>query len=168
MPLRASHRRRALGTVAIAAALGLPSLAPAQPAAGSAPLATLGDPLELSRHVDAIGDDPVLTALEEGSFAERLGAIRATRWLAEPERALRTLAAMAAGDDPDLAPAAARAAAQIAERLRHDDLRAREADFGLLAHAPWAQLAADESARADLRAIAERVAQSLRLLTGAE
>jgi len=65
-----------------------------------------------------------------------------------------------------LAPAAARASDQIAQRLHHDALRAREADFGLLDPAPWRGLAADGSARADLRAIGDRVAQTLQGLTG--
>lgn len=166
MDLRASLCRRLAGTAAIAAALWLPTAAPAQSGTDAAPLTTLGDPLELARHVDEVGDDAVLSVLEQGGFAERLGAVRACAWLAEPERALGSLAALAAGDDPDLAPTAARAAAQIADRLRHDALRAREADFDLLEPAPWEALAADETARADLRGIGDRVAQALQRLTG--
>lgn len=152
--------------LALALALALPASVPAQLAGDTSPLATLGDPLELARYVDSVGDDRVLAAFESGAFAERLGAIRASRWLAEPERALGPLAELAAGDDPDLAPAAARAGGHIAERLNHDSLRAREADFALLDGGPWAALAADESARADLRAIGERVAAALRALRG--
>ncbi|MBO6939564.1 MAG: hypothetical protein JJ863_31625 [Deltaproteobacteria bacterium] len=150
---------------AIAAALAFASPAPAQPE-GDVTLATLGDALELDREVEAMGDDAVLAALDAERLDVRLGALRAARWLEEPERALPTLAGLAAGDDPDLAPAAARAAGQIAELLRHDDLQAREADLAVLDPSPWRGLADDESARADLRGIGARVAQVLEGLRG--
>lgn len=152
--------------IAIAVALAPAAPAPAQPAGGVAVLAGVGDPLELARSVEAMGDDAVLGALEHETLALRLGAVRAAPWLEEPERALPALAALAAGDDPDLAPAAARAGGRLAERLRHDDLMAREADRTPLDPAPWQAIAADESARADLRGVAARVGRTLEALRG--
>lgn len=151
----------------LAAIVGLllPSLAPAQ-SDGVAALASLGDALEVGRQVEAMGDEPVLAAMEADRLALRLGAIRGARWLAAPEEALPTLAALAAGDDPDLAPAAARAGAEIAAELRVDDLTAREADVAALDPAPWQALADDASARADLRGIGARVAQVISRLEG--
>jgi len=150
----------AIGAALLAGLLAA-SPAPAQPDEPALALETLGDAIELRRQVRAMGDDAVLAAIEADRFERRLGALRAVRWLDEPERALAPLAALAAGDDPDLAPAAARAAGQVAEALRHDDLSAREVDLTSLDPAPWQRLADDESARADLRGIGHRVAQLL-------
>lgn len=152
--------------LAIVGPLLMASPAPAQPEDGALALATLGDAIELGRQVEVMGDDAVLEALESDRLELRLGALRAARWLAEPERALPTLGALAAGDDPDLAPAAARAAGQIAESLRHDDLLAREADLARLDGSAWQALADDESARPDLRGVGARVAQVLAGLRG--
>ncbi len=154
------------GLLAIVALLLFAAPAPAQPEEGALTLATVGDALELEREVDALGDDAVLEALESDRLDVRLGALRAVRWLGEPERALPTLAGLASGDDPDLAPGATRAAGHIADGLRHDDMQAREADRISLDPTPWQTLADDETARADLRGVAIRVAQVLTALRG--
>lgn len=112
------------------------------------------DPLELARVVDRIGDDAVLDRLpSETPLAVRLLAVRASPWLHAPELALAPLTALAAGRDPDLAPAAALAILRIAERLDRAELDAREAggDEIEAALAPLGALAADVTARADLR-----------------
>ena len=149
----------ALGACALA--LALPSRA--QPS--SDPLTSLGDPLELARYVESIGDAAIVERLgaEETPLDERLGAIRAARWLEAPERALAGLALLAGGDDPDLAPAAARSGQTCARTITVDDLAARESDLDLLASAAaqWQRVADDESARADIRAAAAMTAQSL-------
>ncbi|MDQ3034673.1 MAG: hypothetical protein M3Y87_19845, partial [Myxococcota bacterium] len=80
-----------------------------------------------------------------------------------PERALEALAAIARGRDPDLAPAAALSMLEIARTLDPQALDAREVMREELspAHAAIAQLAGDDTARADLRRVAYIVLAAL-------
>lgn len=120
--------------------------------------------MELARAVDRLGDDAILERLgDDRSRSVRIAAIRATPYLAYPERALERLAALAAGRDPDLAPAAAIAALEIAEHLTPDDLMRREVEPASLRDARRAlrRLADDHTARADIRAVAARAAAQL-------
>ena len=88
------------------------------------------DPLELARAVRGLGDEAVLQRLDPGQPVEiRLAAIRSTPWMLEPELALQALARELSGRDPDLAPAAARAAVRIAWSLDPATLLRREADM---------------------------------------
>lgn len=107
--------------------------------------------------------DVTLTAIQEGTLVERLRAIRAVAAIDGAYRALRPLAPVAAGDDPDLAPAAAAAAWRIARDLELDLLLADEVDVEALraGASAWSAIAADESARADLRQLAAFVADAL-------
>lgn len=122
------------------------------------------DPIELARVVDRIGDEGVIARLtDETSAAVRLAAIRATRAMDAPERALVPLAVIASGRDPDLAPAAALALLAIARELDPQALDGREVMRAELvpARSALAVLAADETARADLRRAAAVVLDAL-------
>ena len=118
---------------------------------------TSADPMELARVVDRLGDGAVLDRLAEDSpRTVRLSAVRAARWMTGPELALAPLAELASGRDPLLAPEAARATRVIVEGLTADGLARREVEPASLSTARrrLAALAADESARSDLRAAA--------------
>lgn len=133
------------------ALVALTSSASAQP---EDPLAAVDDidPIELRRAVDRVGDDAVLRRVDAG---ELLG-ILATPHMAEPELALPTLVELARGRDPWLAPAAMGAILDIAERPLIEEMERREREPTSLAPAlsGLAALAADESARHDMRAAA--------------
>jgi hypothetical protein len=122
-----------------------------------------GDPIELARAVDRLGDEAVLERLSSRSRSVRLAAIRAAPHLRWPERALMSLAGLAGGRDPDLAPAAAESARSIAEELTSDQLARREVDPASLGEAAAAlrAVAADRTARADIRAVCARAAAAL-------
>jgi hypothetical protein len=122
------------------------------------------DPLELARAVRDLGDDAVLQRLAPGRPVEtRLAAIRSTPWMREPVLALDALARELSGRDPDLAPAAARAAARIAGGVDAPSLLRREIDPGELS-AVRARLAAagkNPLLRPDIRQQALQAAQML-------
>lgn len=163
-----SFLRRVLAFFAITLLVGLVSYAlRARSQASDASEALLAvhtaDPLDYALVVDRVGDAAVLSLLQSSDvdtvdIAARLAAVRASAWLHAPEAALPGLAQFAQGTDPDLAPTAMHAALRIAERLTRQDLDMREADETPLREALplLRQLASDESARADLRAAAER------------
>lgn len=146
--------------------LGL-AVAPALAQEGAAdPLLAVedADPLDLARVVARLGDEAVLTRLGDPQSADvRLAAIRATPSLTAPEHALGPLAEIAAGRDPDLAPAAAMAALEIAERLSADDLVRRETERAIIDAAIEAMRAIgnDESCRRDIRRAGLLVADRL-------
>lgn len=144
---------------------------PADPLA----LVVSSDPLELARMVDRLGDDAVLARLGAMGVATGtldpaivIAALRACPWLHAPEEALPRLAEIAAGHDPDLAPAAMVAIVRIADGLTRDGLDAREASDDPIraALAPLEAIASDESARHDLRVASARVSVLLRELVG--
>lgn len=138
----------------------LPTIARTQETEDPFLAATTSDPLELARVVDRAGDDAVLARLVTGTpAAAQLAAVRAAPGMRGPERALEALATIARGRDPDLAPAAARAMLEIARALDPQALDAREVMREELspARAAIAELALDETARADLRRVAEIV-----------
>ena len=138
-------------------------------AAASGPLeATLtADPLDVARVAARIGDDAVLAALVSDAPARRLAAVRASTFLGAPEDALPALVQLAAGRDPDLAPAAAAALLDVAHALTPDGLARRESDAAALAPARDAarRLAADATARPDVRRAAALAAGALAALT---
>lgn len=116
------------------------------------------DPLALAQAVDRLGDDAVMARLgPEHPMALRRVAVSGCRFLHAPERALPTLAELAVGRDPELAPAAMRTVLAIARALTRADLDAREHDGDELvrARATLTSLAADATARPDLRRAAE-------------
>lgn len=118
------------------------------------------DPLELARVVARHGDQAVLDRLGRADTAPALvtlSAVRASPWLGTPEAALTPLAMIALGSDPDLAPAAVQAIVAIVEAADASELVAHETTLADLTPATSAleSLAADDSARADLRAAAE-------------
>lgn len=146
---------------------------PADPLA----LVVSADPLDLARMVDRLGDDAVRARLGEvGAAANTLdpaivmAAVRASAWLHAPEEALVRLVEIAAGRDPELAPAAMLAVIRIAERLERSELDAREASDAPVreALAPLAALTEDSAARADLRRAAARAHTLLRALLEAD
>lgn len=137
--------------------------------AQSDPLSAVSDadPMELARVVDRLGDDAVLARLGDAQPLEvRLAAIRAARYLREPELALEPLARIASGRDPRLAPAAMRSALTIASALDLDALSQREVEPSSLSSARtlFLELSRETSARADLRTAAEYVAARLEQL----
>jgi hypothetical protein len=122
------------------------------------------DPLELADLVARLGDDAIGQRLgPQVDPALRLAAIRACAFLQAPELALPVLAQIAGGRDPDLAPAAARRALGIVQRLALDGLQRRELMPVSLApaRAALAQVAASVLVRADLRALAAQAAHLL-------
>jgi hypothetical protein len=122
------------------------------------------DPLELARVVDREGDGAVLRRLEDGTMIAVLAvAVVAAPEMRAPETSLERLAELARGRDPDLAPRAAASALTIARALRPEDLDARECDRASLgpARASLEALAADATARADLRRAASLAAAAL-------
>lgn len=124
------------------------------------------DPAELARAAARMGDQAVLDRLDEEQPTDtRLAAVRAAPFIVGPEAAIAQLAELAAGRHPTLAPAAAMSLLRIAETLSFGDLERREVDPSSLADAleRLDALAADETARPDLRAAASHVAQQLRL-----
>jgi hypothetical protein len=116
------------------------------------------DPLRLAQAVDRLGDDGVLDRLAEAHpHAVRRLAVSGCRFLYAPERALPVLASLAAGRDPDLAPAAMRTILAIARGLDRAGLDAREHDGDELPRTReiLTALAEDDTARPDLRRAAE-------------
>lgn len=170
---RSVSSRRRVGWLALALALAaLSSLAGdatrAQPRAAADPLgdALDADPLDVARMVRGTGDALVLARLASSDTALVLAALRAAPFLAAPEAALGKLATLAASRDPDLAPEAAHAMLVIARGLTPEELAQREAELSELAPARDAlrRLAADASARADIRQAAALAAGSLSAL----
>lgn len=125
-----------------------------------------GDPMEIARAVRSLGDAEVLARLEADAHASRLLAISGAPFLDAPERALPALAVIAAGEDPDEAPAASRAAWTIASGLALPDLDRREWEIeATLASADAYQRVSDDaSARADIRLLAASTAEVVRAL----
>ena len=124
------------------------------------------EPLDLARMVHRSGDALVLTRLASGDTVHVLGALRAAPFLTAPEAALGKLAALAASRDPDLAPEAARAVLGIARALTLEALAQREGELRELAPVRDAlrRIAADTSARADIRQAAALAAGALSAL----
>lgn len=147
-------------------------LAQARPADPLA-LVVSSDPLELARMVDRLGDDAVLARLGAMGVATGtldpaivIAALRACPWLHAPEEALPRLAEIAAGHDPDLAPAAMVAIVRIADGLTRDGLDAREAsDDPIRTVLPLlAAMGEATQVRTDLRLAAMRAREILRAL----
>lgn len=127
------------------------------------------DPLERARAVAALGDARVLAQLAprpEGGSPDpvrALAAVRSSPWLADPSHALAPLLAAMNGRDPDLAPAAAQAATEIArgfveasrlpESVTQERLAAWIKELGTIELSP--------RARADIRLSAVEVAALL-------
>lgn len=112
----------------------------------------------LARVADEVGDGTLATWLgEPPSRVHALVAARAAPFASAPERLVPGLARLLCGRDPVLAPEAAVASVQIAERLRLSELAAREALRAELRAAADALRCAAESrapVRADLKAAA--------------
>ena len=142
------------------------------PAHGQPPDLSLGhDALELARSVDRVGDARVLAALEaDASRRDQLVAIRAAPFLRAPEAALSRLVGFARGRDPQLAPAATVALLRIARILTAHDLVAREARSEPLRQVleDLRGLVDDESARLDLRTMADLARLEIRALFAPE
>lgn len=109
-----------------------------------------GDPLEEARVVRDHRASMVAT-IGDGSASVRV--LRASRWLDAADELLEPLLTLAGGDDPERAPAAALAAWHIVRALDARDLAAEERPVP--AAELFAPLAADESARPDIRRMAQ-------------
>ena len=122
------------------------------------------DPLELSHWAQEVGPQRVLGLLDpDQAPLLQLRAIRAAHALSRPEHCLRALLPLMCGDDPDLAPAAARAALQIAHAVTDNGGLREELDREALAALARDYEAAAETQgmRADLVLISVQVATQL-------
>jgi hypothetical protein len=160
-----------VGVVGAALLLGIAGalLARAAPPVGSEALraAADADEVQLSRVAARVGDDGVLAALSSSSDAlVQLAAIRATPYLTDKEQALLPLATIAASRDPELAPLAAWKVLRVAQALVREGLGLREVMPRALApaRAALSALAADETARSDIRSCAGQAAHLLETL----
>lgn len=118
------------------------------------------DDLDAARWADRVGDGVVLERLgPETPALLRLRAIRAAPAMVDPERSLNVLADLMASRDPDLAPAAGRAAVAVAAQLSQDRLQRREASPEELKRigSRYASLV-ESDLRQDIRLMAVRVA----------
>jgi hypothetical protein len=140
--------------------------APAESAGAAELVAALadGDPLVLAAWVQHAGDAAVLARLTPATEASiRLGAVRASVFLRDPEQALLPLAKLLSERDPEVAEAAARRVRQIAQALALQGLARREILPSELAPAR-AQLhaaAAETRLRPDLRRLLAEADQLL-------
>lgn len=136
------------------------------------PMPGVDDDLEAARWADRVGEAEVLERLASTQSAlSRLRAIRAAPALRQREKVLALLAPILGGRDPDLAPAAGRAAVKVAQGLRMDDLQAREVSSAVLPplYEQYEALASTAKLRPDLVLMAEQVLtylNALRSLTG--
>lgn len=165
----ASRFRAACALILLAPLSGASGAARATPARADAQAllraAVDADELDLAALSARIGDEPVLAALaSRPEIALQLAALRAAPYLANPELALPALAEIAQGRDPDLAPAAARRAFQIAQMLELEDIAAREIEIEPLREAEQTlnQLSTSNIARVDVRLYAAEAAHLLR------
>lgn len=115
--------------------------------------AIASDALARATLTQRLGDETVLEALaqHEDSLA-RLAAVRCAPYLRDPTRALALLADLAAGRDPELAPAAARSLRTIAQAFALPDGALPEPEDDLAASARALQvLASSSSASREVR-----------------
>jgi hypothetical protein len=143
-----------------------PLLGHAAPPLGSDALraAADADEVQLSRIAARVGDDCVLAALPATADPlAQLAAIRAAPYLTDKEQALLPLATIAASRDPELAPLAAWKVLRVTQALVHEGLVLREVVPSSLAPARAAliALAADDTARSDIRSCAGQAAHLL-------
>jgi hypothetical protein len=149
--------------------IGVAQPTPRRPARTPDPLVAVADadPLELARVAAQLGDLAVIARLDRRQpVVVRLAAVRATPFLAGPERALPLLAEMARGRDPHLAPAAADALLRITAALDGAALDRREVLRPELtpARASLRTLIDDHTARPDIRRAALLADSSLAAL----
>jgi len=126
-----------------------------------------GDDFALARIAARVGDDVVLAALADASDPlAQLAAIRAAPFIVDCEQTLLPLATIAAARDPELAPLAAWKLVRITQDLVRRGLDGREVLPRSLAPARAAMtaVAADASARNDIRLYAAHAAQLLESL----
>lgn len=148
----------------------IPSLARSDDAKNKPPLDPFAaivdaDPMKLARAVDRFGDNAVLARLGKDNPVEiRLAAVRASRWMQAPERALVTLARLVSSRDSELAPAASRAAWTIASELNDDVLADREVLPEVLSpvRVLFDRAADNAFLRSDIRLFASQIADSLK------
>lgn len=145
-------RAAAAGAVLLAGAV----LARAAPPLGPDALraAADADELQLSRIAARVGDDAVIATISDSRDPlAQLAAIRAAPFLTDKDQTLMPLATLAASRDPELAPLAAWKALRVAQALVREGLALREVVPRELApaRAALSALAADETARSDIR-----------------
>jgi hypothetical protein len=125
------------------------------------------DALTLAGLSARIGDDAVLAALaQHDDVLLCLAALRSTPYLRSPASALPALAELAAGRDPELAPAAARRALAISQALALRHANTDELMDGAIApiRSALAALAQAQDARRDVRVSAGQAAALLQTL----
>jgi len=127
------------------------------------------DPLELARVTRLLGDAEIAKRLGAGQSTEvRLAAVRAARFMRQPEVALMALSDLAGERDGVLAQAAVRALVIIVRELDADALSRREVDPQSLVPArdQLKELASREHLRADLRSDVNAALAMLTALVG--
>ena len=160
--------RRRLAPILLVLACATQSSAQSSPRTPD-PLASIldADPMALARAAARIGDAAVLERLG-GSHPRsvRVAAMRAAPFMDGPEGALATLAEVAGGRDPRLAPDAAHALLDATATLTSDGLARRECDLASLAETATTlgHIADDATARDDVRAACALAAGRLRAL----
>jgi hypothetical protein len=139
--------------------------APQAPSADPFTAVERAAPLDLANLVDRLGDNAVIERLEPAVPVEiQLVAVRAAPWMKAPESVLPRLVTLVEGRDSELAPEAARAAAQIANVLDSYEIQTREIAVDELAtvRERLALAGTNELLRADIRLYAVQAAASLR------
>jgi len=118
--------------------------------------AASGQSLEFARAVESMGDAQVVEFLGAGHpVGVRLAAAYASVWVEEPTLVIVALAELAAGRDPDLAPAAAWALWRVAQGFA---LREPNPEFSPLSPEAVSRvraIAGDASMRPDLARLLE-------------
>lgn len=165
------RRRLLLAAVIAGAALAFPHApgradGPARPA-GLEAGASL-DPLDLFRAARSAGDAELQRLLEadDADPRQRRLAVEAAPYAVAPIELLAPLSRLAAGRDPELAPAAARVSIVLAEQLGPSELARHEVLPAELApvRATFRRLSRDRDAREDLRSAGARLDGMLRSL----
>lgn len=156
--------RAAIAVIAVLAALAVEPARAAAPGLDALRAAADADDFMLARIAARVGDDVVLAALADAADPlAQLAAIRAAPFIVDGDQALLPLTTIAAARDPELAPVAAWKLARITQDLVRKGLDLREVLPRSLtpARAAMIALAADATARADIRSCAGRAAHLL-------
>lgn len=110
-----------------------------------------GDRMALESDARATGPATLGAMMQQGARDERLAAVRGARGADDPWSVVGPLAAVMAGDDPELAPAAALALLDVVASLRPDATMEHLPTELPALLAPATAMADDASRRADLR-----------------
>lgn len=125
------------------------------------------DRMALEADARACAPTTLAAMMREGPRDARLAAVRGARGADDPWAVLEPLAVLMAGDDPELAPAAALALLDVTAELRPDSTMEHLPSELSAALAPALSLADDASRRPDLRDAARALRGALQAFPGA-